>query len=161
MRTGWAVRNTLPVVLYRGAALITLKKIKHMHYTFLDAGGAALLVLVLGAGILFLLLAITIEAIFIQRMGLSAHFGKAMLHSFLANLATVLAGYLLLAVAGDIFYDYIWVSLAFCYVITVLIEAWVLQLLNRTHTIRETFKVSVYMNIATYVILYIMVFLNR
>lgn len=133
-----------------------------MNHTLLDAGGAALLVLVLGAGILFLLLAITIEAIFIQRMGLVQHFGKAMLQSFLANLATLLVGYVLLTIiVRDVFYDYIWISLAVCYVITVIIEAWILQLLNKGHTLRETFRVSLYMNIASYVLLYIMVFLNR
>jgi hypothetical protein len=132
-----------------------------MSYTLLDAGGAALLVFVLGAGILFLLLAILIEAIFIQRMGLVTHFGKAILQSFLANLVTVLIGFLLLSIMGDIFFDYIWVSLAICYPITVVIEAWVLHLLNKEHTLRESFRVSIYMNIATYILLYTMMFLTR
>ena len=132
-----------------------------MHYSLLDAGGAALLVIVLGAGILFLVLAIVIEAFFIKGMGLVEHFGKAMLQSFLANLITVIAGYLLMFVAGEYFFDYIWITLAFCYVITVLIEAKILQAMNHGSTFRGTFRVSVYMNIVTYVLLYILVFLNQ
>ncbi len=132
-----------------------------MHYSLLDAGGAALLVIVLGAGILFLVLAIVIEAFFIKGMGLVEHFGKAMLQSFLANLITVIAGYLLMFAAGEYFFDYIWVTLALCYIITVLIEAKILQAMNHGSTFRGTLRVSTYMNIVTYVVLYILVFINR
>lgn len=132
-----------------------------MHYSLLDAGGAALLVIVLGAGILFLVLAIVIEAFFIKGMGLVEHFGKALLQSFLANLTTLVAGYLLMFVAGDFFFDQIWITLALCYVITVLIEALILRRMNPSGTYRETLRVSVYMNVVTYVILAVMIFINR
>ena len=132
-----------------------------MHYSLLDAGGAALLVIVVGAGILFLVLAIVIEAFFIKGMGLVDHFGKAMLQSFLANLITVIAGYLLMFAAGEYFFDYIWITLALCYIITVLIEAKILQAMNHGSTFRGTLRVSTYMNIVTYVVLYILVFINR
>ena len=132
-----------------------------MHYSLLDAGGAALLVLVLGLGILFLIIAIVIEAFFIKGMGLVQHFGKALLQSFLANLATVVAGYLLMYVAGDLFFDYIWITLAVCYVITVLIEAWVLQKMNHEHSFQKTLRVSIYMNLMTYVLLYVFVYFNN
>lgn len=131
-----------------------------MHYSLLDAGGAALLVIVVGAGILFLVLAIVIEAFFIKGMGLVDHFGKAMLQSFLANLITVIAGYLLMFAAGEYFFDYIWITLALCYIITVLIEAKILQAMNHGSTFRGTLRVSTYMNIVTYVVLYILVFIN-
>ncbi|MFI5131451.1 MAG: hypothetical protein ACHQFX_15725 [Chitinophagales bacterium] len=126
-----------------------------MKLFLLDAGGAGLVFVAL---IIFIIIAITTEAITMLLMKYNRA-GKAFLDSFVANMASLVAGFILSSVAGTVFdiTPSIILNWLILYVLTVLVEFVVLYFLNRTSTPRKTFIASAVMNFVSYIILYFFV----
>jgi len=124
-----------------------------MKLFLLDAGGAGL---VYAALIIFIVIAITTEAITMLLMKYNKA-GKAFLDSFLANIASLAAGFILSSVAGRIFYitDSTILNWLILYSLTVAVEFLILYLLNRTYPRNKTLLTSAVMNIVSYLILYL------
>ena len=124
-----------------------------MNVYFLDAGGAGLYFLVIGLFILFMVLAILLEAAIMIWMKYNTSLKKTFLDSLIINIASLAAGFLLLNFF-DTLGNYTLSALAILYAVTVIIETTILQLLNRKHTLSKTLLVSLLMNLVTYIILY-------
>jgi hypothetical protein len=122
-----------------------------MHKYLLDAGGAGL---VFGIMIIFMIIAVVAEALVMIIMKYNKG-GKAFLDSFLANLASLIAGYILLLLPGSslYFFDSEVLNWLVLYGGTVVVEFVVLWLLNRKHSAGKTWLVSIVMNIVTYGVL--------
>jgi hypothetical protein len=109
-----------------------------------------------GPGIdFYLLLAVTILAeagiLYLLRHNL---FGKALLHSFAVNAASLAAGFLLIEWIPGLFVPDTLMNLLLLWLITVAIETPLLFLLNRKTAVRTTIKASLVMNLVTYLIFY-------
>ena len=115
-----------------------------MNIYLLDAGG--LFYIAIFAGILFLLVAVLVEALIMKLMKYNL-FGKAFLHSLLVNIISAVAGYLLMDTAFD---SETLVGLAGLFLITLIIEGIGLYLLNNKYPVGKTFKVTLVMNLVTY-----------
>ena len=124
-----------------------------MNVYFLDAGGAGLYFLVIGLFILFMVLAILLEAAIMIWMKYNTTLKKTFLDSLIINIASLAAGFLLLNFF-DTLGNYTLSALAILYAVTVIIETIILQLLNRKHKFSRTLLVSLLMNLVTYIILY-------
>ena len=124
-----------------------------MNVYFLDAGGAGLYFLVIGLFILFMVLAILLEAAIMIWMKYNTSLKKTFLDSLIINIASLAAGFLLLNFF-DTLGNYTLSALAILYAVTVIIETTILQLLNRKHKLSKTLLVSLLMNLVTYIILY-------
>ena len=124
-----------------------------MNVYFLDAGGAGLYFLVIGLFILFMVLAILLEAAIMIWMKYNTTLKKTFLDSLIINIASLAAGFLLLNFF-DALGNYTLSALAILYAVTVIIETTILQLLNRKHKFSRTLLVSLLMNLVTYIILY-------
>jgi hypothetical protein len=126
-----------------------------MRLYLLDAGGAGL---AFAALIVFIIIAVVVEAIVMLLMKYNKA-GKAFLDSFLVNIASLAAGFILSAFVGEIFYltDSILLNWLILYVLTVVVEFLLLYLLNRKQPTGKTFLMSAVMNVASYIILYLFV----
>ena len=124
-----------------------------MNVYFLDAGGAGLYFLVIGLFILFMVLAILLEAAIMIWMKYNTSFKKTFLDSLIINIASLAAGFVLLNYFDTLGY-YTLPALAILYGVTVIIETTILQLLNKKHKFSKTLVVSLLMNLVTYIILY-------
>lgn len=124
-----------------------------MNIYLLDAGGAGL---VFGIMIIFMIAAIVIEALVMMVMKYNIA-GKAFLDAFLVNLASLVAGYILLWTRGELVSstDSVLLNWLILYGITVIIEFVILYLLNRKHRLGKTFLTCAVMNIASYVVWYL------
>jgi hypothetical protein len=80
-------------------------------------------------------------------------FKKALLDSFLANLATFTLGFVLIEFVSDFFNSTELFNLFVLYIISVLMEWGVLYLLNRAKPAKQSFVVAVVMNVPTYAFL--------
>ena len=80
--------------------------------------------------------------------------GKALLHCFAVNAASLAAGFLLIEWIARLFLPDSFINLLLLWLITVVIETPLLYLMNRKTAIRNTLKVSLVMNILTYLIFY-------
>lgn len=124
-----------------------------MSLYFLDAGGAGLYFLVIGLFILFIVLAILLEAAIMIWMKYNTSLKKTFLDSLIINIASLAAGFVLLNFFDTLGY-YTLPALAILYGVTVIIETTILQLLNRKHKLSKTLVVSLLMNLVTYIILF-------
>lgn len=77
-------------------------------------------------------------------------FGKSLLHSFVANVASVATGFLLFELVPDLFDPYNIPKLLGMLLITVCIELPVLYLFNKQQSLRQTLRVCILMNAVTY-----------
>jgi len=86
--------------------------------------------------------------------------GKAFLDSFLINLVSMGAGFLLLFSDSDLFEitDNAIVGLAILFLITVVIEFLILYLLNRKLSVQKTLIASVVINLVSYLLYYLIQF---
>ncbi|HSU27031.1 MAG TPA: hypothetical protein VLJ68_01540, partial [Chitinophagaceae bacterium] len=128
-----------------------------MKYVFLDAGfdvgfGDVILVLfIIPLGIILL------EAFVMYQLKFNKAFAKCFLDSFLANLATVVVGYLVGAFLtpnisigrGNI------IGILGAFTLSVIVEGLILFALNNKKPSRKVWKTSLIMNLASYVALII------
>lgn len=82
-------------------------------------------------------------------------FTRSLLHSFLANITSLAAGFLLIEVLPRFFGKYSIGNLLALMLITILVEFPVLYLLNRTKPLKSTATVCVVMNVVTYILFYL------
>ncbi len=128
-----------------------------MNITLLDAGfdvgfGDVLLVL-----LVIPLAIILLEAFIMQKLKFNSSFGKCFLDSFLANLATVVIGYLIGAfITPNIKIGNGHVGGIFAaFALSVIVEGLILFALNSKKPSRQVWKTSLIMNLASYVVLII------
>jgi hypothetical protein len=131
-----------------------------MNLFLLDAGGAGLVLFAYGLIFLFMFLAIMLEAAVMILMKYNIRFKKAFLDSLVVNVVSLAAGAVLLEIFPEFFNGYTVLNFIILYVVTVLIEYGLLYLLNRKHRNTDTLKVSVVMNLVTYLVLALIVGLN-
>lgn len=104
----------------------------------------------------YLLVAVTILAeAGVMRLMKYNDFSRSLLHSFVANLASLAAGFLLIKVLPDLFSATTIVNLLALMLITIAVELPVLYLFNKTKPFRSTLTVCVVMNIASYILFYL------
>jgi hypothetical protein len=121
---------------------------------FLDAGGAGLIWIAYTLFFFFIVLAILLEAGIMLLMKYTSGIKKALTDSLLVNLASLAIGFVLLEAFDNFFGYYTIFSVVVLYAITVLIEFFLLRLLNRQHSNRQTWLVVMVMNLVTYTLLY-------
>ncbi len=126
-----------------------------MNLYLLDAGGAGLF---FGMTIVFMIIAIVVEAVIMLVMKYNSP-GKCFFDSFIANLGSLVVGYILLFTGIDMALssDSTVLNLVLLFGLTVVLEFGILFLLNRKQKTGRTFLVSVIMNIASYIILYLLI----
>ena len=134
--------------------VLTFKKYFIMTLYLLDAGGAGLYFIVIGLFILFMVLAILIEAGIMMLMKYNSLFKKTFKDSLIVNIASLAAGFALFDFFEELG-DYTLVTLAILYGVTVIVETVILKLLNKQHTLWKTIQVSLVINLVTYIILYL------
>lgn len=88
-------------------------------------------------------------------------FKKTLPDSFLINIASIAVGYALLKIAPGLFNSYDIPGLLKLLAITIAVEFGMLYLLNRMHRAIETFKVSVVINVVTYILFYLFIRLTN
>jgi len=127
-----------------------------MDLYVLDAGGAGLIFVAIGVVLIFIAIAILVEALLMKSFKYN-NFKKSVIDSTVANLVSLVAGILLLNSFGDAFDIKSNGGFAAMFGVTVVIEFVVLYLLNKKHSLKSTATVCILMNILTYVILYLFV----
>lgn len=125
-----------------------------MKYYMLDAGGAGLLIAFIGLGILFLFIAILLEAMVMAGFKYNV-FRKAFLHSLIVNIASLCVGFVLEEVFAGGLDTSQWVILLALYGVTIVVETPLLFAMNRTQPVSKTILVSLVMNFLTYIILFL------
>lgn len=81
--------------------------------------------------------------------------GRSLLHSFLANAASLAAGFLLYEVVPGLFLPFVLLNLAAMLLITIAVELPVLYLLNKRQVFRFTLSVCAMMNVISYLLFYL------
>ncbi len=122
-------------------------------FYLLDAGGAALFYLLIGAGLFFMLLAVLIEALMMLIMKYHT-FRKAIVQSLVVNLVSMIGGFFLLQLEWDWFNLDSIEGFIGMFLITLLIEGFILWLFNKSTRISRTALVTLVMNIITYIVLF-------
>lgn len=126
-----------------------------MNFTLLDGGGAFLLGYLI---ILFLVAAIVSEAIVMILLKFNKA-GKCFLDALLINIASLVAGYLLLDPVQNISDKFgsrlqIFAEILIMFLITLLIEAGLLMLLNKAKNSKQVWLTAFIMNLVSYLILW-------
>ncbi|MFI5133350.1 MAG: hypothetical protein ACHQEB_03385 [Chitinophagales bacterium] len=117
-----------------------------MAITLLDASLAGLAELIL---IGYMLVVTLVEAVVMLVFKFNP-FGKCLLDAFLVNLASLGVGYLIsssynITLGGDSY-----TSLLVAFIVTLIIEGLLLQLLNRKKSPKKVWQVNILMNAITY-----------
>ena len=121
---------------------------------FLDAGGAFLVYYGLLIAISFQVLAIFLEAL-IMTLFKYNRFGKSLRDSFKVNLVSFVIGIVLLVLNDDYFNLGDFTGLLAMFFVSMLIETFLLYLLNKNKPVMQTLLVSFVMNLVTYSILFL------
>ncbi len=122
----------------------------------LDAGGAGLALAILA---IFMVVAVVSEAVVMLLMKYNDA-GKAFLDSFVANISSLVIGFLIVYVSNSRLFDLtdsVFLNWALIILLTIAIEFVILYFMNRSKTKQRTFAVAVIMNLASYFILYFFV----
>ena len=128
-----------------------------MKLFFLDAGGILLVpVAIIG----FIVIAVLLEAVIMLLFKLNK-FGKCVLDSFIVNVVSLIAGFILRSAFGNIgternIVTTVVTTWVIIFAITVVIEGLLLMLLNKKKPRQKIWLVTVVMNLASYFILYLM-----
>ncbi|MBK6827809.1 MAG: hypothetical protein KA229_11010 [Chitinophagaceae bacterium] len=128
-----------------------------MSIYLLDGVGAGFLLLLFGLGVLFIFIAILAEAMVMQLMKYEPVFKKAMLRSFVVNLISLAAGFILTSSSSSLFHLENMAGFALMFAVTLLIETIGLYLMYREKPVTKTLLVSLVMNVVTYLLAYILI----
>lgn len=123
-------------------------------FFFLDAGGAGLFYIFLGIGLLFLALAILVEALVMMMLNYVI-FRTAIWQSLIVNLLSVIVGYFMIEIAADTFNIDQLTGLTAMFLVTLFVEFIGLYLLNMKLPLRKTIITVLVMNLVTYLILFL------
>ena len=99
-------------------------------------------------------LTILVEALVMLLMKYNL-FKKALLDSFLVNIASLVIGFVLAELVNDIFNSYKLPDLLLLCAITIGVESGILYGLNRKHRVLKTLGTCVVMNLASYFLFYL------
>lgn len=97
---------------------------------------------------------ILVEAVVMLLMKYNA-FAKSLLHALVANLVSVVAGFLLFELVPALFAPYHLLKLLVMLLITIAIELPVLYFLNRQKVFQQTLRAAVVMNVVSYTLFYL------
>ena len=128
-----------------------------MSYYLLDGVGGAFLIVLFGLGLLFIVIAILLEAAILQWMKYIQTYKTALVHSLTVNLVSLAAGFILS------FSDNSFLNLgdlrgfAIFFLVTYVVELGVLYLMNKTQPLRRTALVCLVMNALTYLLAYLLI----
>lgn len=128
-----------------------------MSIYLLDGVGAGFLLVLFGLGLLFIFIAILAEAMLMQWMNYEPVFKKALLRSFVVNLISLGAGFILTSSSSRLFHLENMAGFAMMFALTLLIETTGLYLMYREKPISRTVLVSLVMNAVTYILAYILI----
>jgi hypothetical protein len=128
-----------------------------MSIYFLDGVGAGFLLLLFGLGVLFIFIAILAEAMVMQLMKYEPIFKKALLRSFVVNLISLAAGFILTSSSSELFHLENMAGFALMFAVTLLIETTGLYLMYKEKPVIRTVLVSLVMNAVTYLLAYILI----
>jgi hypothetical protein len=128
-----------------------------MKYILLDGVGAAFFMMIFLLGLVFIILAILIEAAVMRQMKFHPVYKKCLLQSLVANLLSLAAGFVLINSGGNFFQVDNLSGFAVLFVITLVIEWLVLYLMNRKKPLMQTLNVCVVMNLVTYAIAFLII----
>lgn len=128
-----------------------------MSIYLLDGVGAGFLLFLFGLGILFLIIAILAEAMVMQLMKYEPVFKKAVLRSFVVNLISLAAGFILTSSSSALFHLENMAGFALMFAVTMLIETTGLYLMYKEKPLARTILVSLLMNLLTYLLAYILI----
>ena len=126
-----------------------------MKFYLLDGAGAGILIALFGVGLLFLLLAVALEAIVMQKMKYQFIFRVSLIQSLVANLVSLAAGFVLFTSSESQFGIDNYTGFAILFGVTVLLEFIILYLMNKTKPVRRTLTVCLVMNLLTYAIAFL------
>ena len=121
-----------------------------MNFYLLDAAAPGL---IFGLMIIFMIVTIVLEALAMIIMKYNKA-GKAFLDSFLANLVSMGAGFLILFSGTGLFEiaDSAILSIVILFLITVVIEFLILYLLNRKLPVHKTLMAAIVINLISYLL---------
>jgi hypothetical protein len=128
-----------------------------MSIYLLDGVGAGFLLLLFGLGVLFIFIAILAEAMVMQLMKYEPVFKKALLRSFVVNLISLAAGFILTSSSSNLFHLENMAGFALMFAVTLLIETIGLYLMYKEKPVTKTLLVSLVMNVVTYLLAYILI----
>ncbi len=128
-----------------------------MSIYLLDGVGAGFLLLLFGLGVLFIFIAILAEAMVMQWMKYEQVKKKALLRSFVVNLISLAAGFILTSSSSDLFHLENMAGFALMFAVTLLIETTGLYLMYKEKPVTKTLLVSLVMNAVTYLLAYILI----
>ncbi len=131
-------------------------KISTVNIYLLDGVGAGILLLFFGLGLVFIIAIILLEAWIMQKMKYHAVYKQALLQSLVANLATLGAGFIMIDSGLEIFEMEKPIGFAGLFAATLVLETLILWLMNRKTPFKKTLAVSVVMNLASYLIAFIL-----
>lgn len=123
-----------------------------MKYTLLDGVGAGFLVFFFLIGLVFIIVAILMEALVMQKMKYHATYKKCLGQSTVVNLVSLAAGYVIIESGGELFQIDNLAGFAILFAVTVVLEGLVLFLMNNKIPVIQTIKVSLVMNLVSYAI---------
>lgn len=104
---------------------------------------------------LFSILIVFVEAYVLNKTASYNNYRQALLHAFVVNLVSSLIGLLLLDWIDDSY-----IKLMALWVLTICIETPLLFVMNRVQPRKSLLRASVFMNIATYLILFLIILLK-
>lgn len=123
-----------------------------MNIFLLDAGGAALVLIFL---VVFMLIAFLVEALGMVLLKYNPA-RKAIPDSLIINLVSLAAGFLLIRINSSLdFTGYEFLDFLLLFLLTVILEAGTLYILNRQKPILKTILVTCIINILTYLVLFL------
>lgn len=128
-----------------------------MKIILLDAAGAGLLIYFFGIGLLFILVAVMLEALVMQWMRYQAPFKKSFLQSLAVNLLSLAGGYLLIETDSDLFQPDNMTGFGIMFAATLFLETVLLYYLNREKPLKQTMAVCLVMNLVTYLIAFFII----
>jgi len=127
-----------------------------MNFYLLDAAAPGL---IFGVMIVFMIVTIILEAVAMIIMKYNKA-GKAFLDSFLANLVSMGAGFIILLSGSGLFEiaDSTILSIVMLFLITVVVEFLILYLLNRKLPVQKTLIAAIVINVVSYLLYYLIQF---
>lgn len=128
-----------------------------MKIILLDGVGAGFLIYLFGAGLLFIFVAVMLEALVMQWMQYQTPFKKSFLQSLAVNLLSLAGGYVLIETDSDLFQLNNKAGFGLMFVSTLLLETALLYNLNRKKTLKQTIAVCLVMNLVTYFIAFLII----
>lgn len=131
-----------------------------MKPILLDGIGAGFLFFIFALGALFIITVIFVEAIVMRKMGYHPVFRRSLLHSAVANILSLAAGFVLTEIDSDLFQLDNMAGLSVMFGATMLVEFVSLYLMNRAIPVKRTLAVCFVMNLVSYAIALLLILLK-